>query len=90
MALLLLLLLLLLLRLLLTATGYYYFIPIAAGRSAWRSGSGSALHRCFSSTKSRASSATNTCKRATYSSSQESVQVYIVYTTRQLDELAHS
>ena len=69
---------------------YHYFIPIAAGRSAWRSGSGSALHPRFVSAQSTwASSATNSCKLATYSTSRESEQVYIAYTTWQLDELVH-
>ena len=51
---------------------YYYFIPIAAGRSAWRQVPGSALHRCFKSTRTTwASPATNSCKLATYSTCQE-------------------
>ena len=53
---------------------YYYFsfIPIAAGRSAWRHVRGSALHRCFKSTRTTwASPATNSCNLATYSTCQE-------------------
>ena len=53
---------------------YCYFIPIAAGRSAWRQVHGSALHRCFKSTRTIwASPATNSCKLATYSTCQEIV-----------------